>query len=399
MSFDAPISLKRLVVHPSTPVSKTRLFAFAPLVWAQTEQEVTELYENVGAALVQTYSNTDFRALTMGSPYYVWADSEVLLSLDQLLELPGLAGLIVPIVSVSEPLWPDQRDRILAAGLVITLLSQKGLGAETADETGAENVCISARRPHVSTLVSEARERGFKVMITDAPRSFLTSNLDLGDAYLGPVYYSREHNRAPLAPGEAQCLEALRLLGLPDANLAEVAAVLNLDPEMVIRVLHLANSAAIGAFQRIDSLTHALVYLGGQRISSLVMTSMISARHSDPQAMWFVLTRAAVCRELTDGAEAAYTAGLLSALAEDVGEAPETMAIRAGVSFEVSLALSSGAGDLGAVVEAVRAYERGDIDAIVRYGLDPSKVANTYLRALPNTLEYMKLLYGESVLS
>lgn len=399
MTFEAPVALKRLVIHPSSSTSKTRQFVFSPLIWGVNELEEADMIREVAPALAETYVNTDFQALTMGSPFFLWANETVLESMDALLEHNNLNGFVVPMSAISHPNWPALRTHIEASGLSITLMGNKGVGHETAADTGAHAVCISARRPHVSTMVAEARERGFKVMITDAPRSFLNSNLDLGDAYLGPVYYSREVNRDPLAPGEAQCLEALRLLSMPDANLAEVSAVLSLDPEMVIRVLHLANSAAIGALQRIDSLSHALVYLGGQRISSLVMTSMISSRHSDPHAMWFVLTRAAVCRELTDGAEPAYTAGLLSALAEDVGEAPEAMAIRAGVSFEVSLALSSGAGDLGAVVEAVRAYERGDIDSIVRYGLDPVAVADSYLRALPNTLSYMKLLYGDSVVS
>jgi EAL and modified HD-GYP domain-containing signal transduction protein len=126
------------------------------------------------------------------------------------------------------------------------------------------------------------------------------------------------------------------------------------------------------------------------------MTSMISARLSDPHTMWSVLTRASVCRTLANNAEAAYTAGLLSALAEEVGEASESMAIRAGVSFEVSLALSSGVGDLGALIDAVRAYERADIPEVIRHGWDPVDIADAYFRALPTTYEYLKLLHSVS---
>lgn len=396
MAFEAPIALKRLVMH--SPEAEEKHFAFTPLVWGETPEETAQMQGAIGAALTQTYEQTNFFTLTMGAPVYLWANEELLEDLSVLKEVDNLQGLFLPSAMLTHTKWAQYSMTLRAAGLTVVLVDRQYLGEHTAESSQTNWVSVSAREQHVTTQVEAMRERGFRVLVTDAPRSFLEGNVALGDAYLGPVHYSRETNRQPLAPGEAQCLEALRLLGTADADLAEVSAVLSLDPEMVIRVLHMANSAAIGAFQRIDSLPHAIVYLGGQRISSLVMASMISARQSDKQAMWFVLTRAAVCKALADGMESAYTAGLLSALAEDVGEAPEAMAIRAGVSFEVSLALSSGAGDLGAVVEAVRAYERGDIEAVLRNGWDPVAIAETYFDALPSTFEFMKLLYGDSAI-
>lgn len=397
MSFEPPIALKRLAVHSAKTDKKQ--FAFTPLVWSETPEETADMYEAIGPALAETYLNTNFNALTMGAPVRVWVNEDLLENLDALADIPNLIGVLVSSPTLQHPNWDRYAEALAQASLDIMLIDRAALGDHTAESSKIPWVSVSAREPHIVSVIAEMRARGFEVVVTEAPRSFLEGDVDFGDAYLGPVHFSRSKNRQPLAPGEAQCIEAIRILGTPDADLAEVSAVLSLDPEMVIRVLHMANSAAVGAFQRIDSLTHAIVYLGAQRISQLVMQSMMSFRIPDTQTMWFVLTRAAVCRTLAEGTEIAYTAGLLSALAEDVGESPETMAMRAGVSFEVALAMSSGAGDLGALVEAVRAYERGDLDTIVRYGWDPVVIAETYFEALPNTFEYMKLLYGEKVLS
>lgn len=397
MSFESPIALKRLATHIATTNEKQ--FAFTPLVWSDSPQETSEMYAAIGPALAQTYLDTNFNSLTMGAPMRVWVNEDLLEDLSVLAQLPRLVGVLISSALLEHPDWDRYALALANAGLDIVAIERAALADHTADSSNISWVSVSAREPHIISVIAEMRSRGFKVVVTDAPRSFFEGDVDFGDAYLGPVHFSRAKNRQPLAPGEAQCIEAIRILGEPDADLAEVSAVLSLDPEMVIRVLHMANSAAVGAMQRIDSLTHAIVYLGSQRISQLVMQSMISFRIPDTQTMWFVLTRAAVCRALAHGTEIAYTAGLLSALAEDVGESPETMAMRAGVSFEVSLAMSAGAGDLGALVEAVRAYERGDVDTIVRYGWDPIVIAETYFEALPNTFEYMKLLYGEAVLA
>ncbi len=396
MAFEPPLALKRLVIH--SVKAEWKAYAFSPLILDLDASRADVIAAEIGTALAQTYVDTDFESLTMGLPIYLWVNDVVLDNLYILEGIDNLQGLFVPISVLSHENWSSYAQAIRDANLklIVDDLHDSGIGSHTAVSTGAEWAVLSARKNLVSATVEDLRTKGFKVLISDAPRSFFEGNVDLGDAYLGPMYYGRRSEQHPLAPGEAQCLEALRLLGEPNANLAEVSAVLSLDPEMIIRVLHLANSAAIGSSQRIDSLTHAIVYLGVQRISQLVMTSMISARLSDPHTMWVVLTRAAVCRSLASDAESAYTAGLLSALAEEVGEAPESMAIRAGVSFEVSLALSSGVGDLGALIDAVRAYERADIPEVIRHGWDPVDIADAYFRALPTTYEYMKLLHSVS---
>jgi EAL and modified HD-GYP domain-containing signal transduction protein len=396
MAFEPPLALKRLVIH--SVKAEWKAYAFSPLILDLDASRADVIAEEIGTALAQTYADTDFESLTMGLPIYLWVNEKVLENLYLLEDIAKLKGLFIPISILSQENWPSYAQAIHDANLEIIVddLPDGGIGAHTTGSTGAEWAVLSARKNLVSATVEDLRSKGFKILVSDAPRSFFDGNVDLGEAYLGPMYYGRRSQQHPLAPGEAQCLEALRLLSEPNANLAEVSAVLSLDPEMTIRVLHLANSAAIGSSQRIDSLTHAIVYLGAQRISSLVMTSMISARLSDPHTMWSVLTRASVCRTLANNAEAAYTAGLLSALAEEVGEASESMAIRAGVSFEVSLALSSGVGDLGALIDAVRAYERADIPEVIRHGWDPVDIADAYFRALPTTYEYLKLLHSVS---
>ncbi len=185
--------------------------------------------------------------------------------------------------------------------------------------------------------------------------------------------------------GEVQCLEVIRLLSVPEVDVEAVARMVAADPELSIRVLHVVNSSAFALHHTVDSLRHAVVLLGPQRLAALAMASLIDARPAAVGQLWSVLTRALTCRTLA-GQDAGYTLGLLSAVASqqhiDIGSLLAT----SGVSPELAQALEQHTGRLGRVLAAVLAHEESDTGGVAAAGFDPFDVARAHLDAVPEAL-------------
>ena len=185
--------------------------------------------------------------------------------------------------------------------------------------------------------------------------------------------------------GEVQCLEVIRLLSEPEIDLEAVARMVAADPELSIRVLHVVNSSAFALHHTVDSLRHAVILLGPQRMAALAMASLIDARPAAVGQLWSVLTRALTCQTLARQ-DAGYTVGLLSAVASqqriDIGSLLAT----SGVSPELARALEQHRGPLGRVLAAVLAHEESDTAGVAAAGFDPSAVARAHLDAVPEAL-------------
>ena len=68
-------------------------------------------------------------------------------------------------------------------------------------------------------------------------------------------------------------LKAVSLLEKPDTTASEVVEVIRFDPVITLRILKICNSAAFGLLRKVESLQHALVLLGSQRMKRILMTS------------------------------------------------------------------------------------------------------------------------------
>ncbi len=127
---------------------------------------------------------------------------------------------------------------------------------------------------------------------------------------------------------------------------------------------------------------HGQAVVGAERVAGLVMASLISSSVKNVDNLWMQIIRGAVCRELA-GTDAAYTAGLLSALFYESGIPARKLAQQARISPAVAAAITNGEGQLGQVLTAVIAYEHGDEVAIAATGLDVETVTLAYLKAIP----------------
>jgi len=233
-------------------------------------------------------------------------------------------------------------------------------------------------------LIERAHQDGVAVIGERAdsdPRTKLGVQLGV-DLLQGPIF-SRD---APMpttsfSAGELQCLELMQLLSAEEVDHVAVVRVVSADPELAIRVLRLVNSSAVALRRQVDSVRQAVVLVGPQQLGALAMASLMDARPSSLGSLWFILARATACRTLA-GSDAAYTVGLLSAIASHQSAAPSELASRTGVSADVANALRDNTGPYGAALAAVLAHEENDIAAVQATGFAPSDVATVYLAAV-----------------
>jgi EAL and modified HD-GYP domain-containing signal transduction protein len=191
--------------------------------------------------------------------------------------------------------------------------------------------------------------------------------------------------------GEIQCLELIRLLSTPEADVEAVARMVAADPELSIRVLHVVNSSAFALHHTVDSLRHAVILLGPQRLAALAMASLIDARPTAVGQLWSILTRALTCRALTLQ-DAGYTVGLLSAVASQQHIDIASLLAKSGVSPELARALEEHTGPLGRALAAVLAHEESDTGGVAAAGFDPFDVARAHLDAVPQALSIASAL-------
>jgi len=94
-------------------------------------------------------------------------------------------------------------------------------------------------------------------------------------------------------PHKAQLLNLMRLVQ-GDAETAEIAAAMKLDPVLSFRILRYLNSPALGLSHRIESLDQALIILGRQRLTRWLAVLLFSVR--EPQLSDWLLVENALTR-------------------------------------------------------------------------------------------------------
>jgi putative nucleotidyltransferase with HDIG domain len=113
-------------------------------------------------------------------------------------------------------------------------------------------------------------------------------------------------------------------MGLLDANVPvkEVVKLLRMDPALAAEILRVSNSPLYGLSRHVDSVSHAVVVLGGDAVKRLALTVALGRfaknfiKHRELRRCWdHSVASALIAEELAafagQGRDRAYTAGLL----------------------------------------------------------------------------------------
>ncbi|GAA2522403.1 EAL and HDOD domain-containing protein [Pilimelia columellifera] len=182
--------------------------------------------------------------------------------------------------------------------------------------------------------------------------------------------------------GRVQLMAALQRR---DTSLDEIVAMVARDPALSFRLLNATNSASSGLSRRVSSVREAVVLLGTGRVRQWVsMMAFADMADANEAYLTLAVSRARMCQLVAERlhapGEAAFTAGLLLAVAELTGSPIADVVDRLPLAAALATALVSGAGQLGEVLGAVRAYERW-LPPAMGWPLPVGELTEAYLAA------------------
>jgi c-di-GMP phosphodiesterase len=156
----------------------------------------------------------------------------------------------------------------------------------------------------------------------------------------------------------------------PDISLGRLQQLVTGDPTLAFRLLALVNSGEVGLSQRVESVSHALVMLGLDRVRQLAtLLAMSTQGVTSSELMALACTRAHMAKALVADPRMetqAQTVGLLSVI-DSIFQAPMRELVDAlPLAPNVADALRDGSGPLGMLLRAIVAYERGDLGTLER---------------------------------
>jgi EAL and modified HD-GYP domain-containing signal transduction protein len=171
-----------------------------------------------------------------------------------------------------------------------------------------------------------------------------------------------------------------------DAGFEELERLITQDAGLAYKLVRLANSAYVGSRKAVSSVREALTLMGTVNVRHWSMMLALAGLTDRPQHLLATgLERARQCellaRRPVDPA-VAFTVGLFSILPALVGTTMEALVDGLPFDAAVSGALLEQAGEEGALLAAVLAFERGDFEACESFGIDLLEVAEVYRAAL-----------------
>lgn len=181
-------------------------------------------------------------------------------------------------------------------------------------------------------------------------------------------YYLRRPETLSSKSADSSRLTVLTLLGecrKPDADIDKIARMLAADPAVSFKTLQLANSALFSPRRPISSIPQAVVVVGLNALARLATLLVLAGLDDCPSSYLEVaLQRGRMCELLASRTRAcsdtAYLTGLLSILDAAMGAPFSELAPELPICDEIKDALLGHAGDLGALLKTVIAYESGE---------------------------------------
>jgi EAL and modified HD-GYP domain-containing signal transduction protein len=204
---------------------------------------------------------------------------------------------------------------------------------------------------------------------------------------------------AALSPSRLRRIELLVHLGRPDVDLDLISSIVMLDPALSYRMLRATSSAAVGRRRPVSSVHEAMVLLGTTRLFQWLSLMAISDLGSPGEEHLVpILSRARMCQLVAErlglNAASAFTLGMLVGVGELLSTPAAELGAQLPLTEEVAAALIGGTGQLGNVLTAVRAYERGTMPTQAGAAVSGPVLARAYLAGLDWAMRTYQAVLG-----
>jgi EAL and modified HD-GYP domain-containing signal transduction protein len=198
-------------------------------------------------------------------------------------------------------------------------------------------------------------------------------------------------------------LRMLATLNDPQTNIREVENAIIRDVRLSYKLLRYANSAMCGLQRPVDSIRHAIVLVGLEKIR--IWASLLLLYGFDDKASDIMVTgamRARMCEQLAkaqgiSNSNSLFLVGLLSVLDALIGQPMGRALAALPLTAAVSDAILYEKGELGEVLKCVLAYERRDwVQALSGVNLPKEVIRQAYVDAVGWSLRTLGELSAET---
>jgi len=199
--------------------------------------------------------------------------------------------------------------------------------------------------------------------------------------------------RPDIVPGRRMPTDRNALLRLlaelqdPETPLERIEELVAADLGLSARLLRYVNAAIHGVRERIDSLRHAIVMLGHERLRDCVTMLLLAGLDGKPsQLVTMALVRARLCEMLGQRAHGEphrhFSAGLLSLLDAFLDQPLEVILAQMELSPDLVEALVAQKGELGASLQVAVACEHADWATLEGSPWDAKALLACYVEAV-----------------
>lgn len=218
----------------------------------------------------------------------------------------------------------------------------------------------------------------------------------LGFTYFQGYFFAKPevmHIRE-LGTSHAHLLRLVAEINRRDISIKKLSQIITEDVSLSYKLLRYVNSAYFYLIKQVESITHAITYLGEDEIRRFVTLVVISeiASQKPPELIKLATVRARFCEQLglhsewMTNPDELFLLGLFSLLHAMLDSPMENILKRIPITDELKLALISNSGPLSAFLKTVEYYEKGQhkeyLQTLKMIEVDKKDVHKLYLDAL-----------------
>ena len=229
-------------------------------------------------------------------------------------------------------------------------------------------------QPALAALVARLHGMG-KTVVADKveTRDEYQACLDLGVDYFQGYYFARPSvlGGRKLSPSQTAVLELMKLV-TSDVDNADIERAVKRDVTVAMNLLRLVNTPAVGARQRIDSVSQALIVLGRRQLQRWLQIMLYAEPgtrgHNQTPLLMLATTRGRLmellAQRLRPGqrylSEIAFTVGIMSLMDVLFGIPMADIVEQIPISDEISQALLRRGGFFGELLKLAECIESPD---------------------------------------
>lgn len=278
------------------------------------------------------------------------------------------------VVEVLESVEVDERlteaiGRLRADGYQIALDDwlpgdHRGPLLELADWVKLDVLNLSAEQIH--TEVAALRRSGVRILAEKVETWEHYQRCPAGgcDAYQGFYFATPQVQAGAPIPGPVlSTIQIVSEINKDDWSIDKLVSMIRPEPALVTRVLRLANATYLGAKAPADSIQEAVMRLGATTIRRwMIVAAMADANRGSAELTRLAVTRARLTELLAresspEVADAAFTAGMLSAVPAMLSTSLDELLEQVAVSDELAEAVTGHTGPIGERLDAAEQIE------------------------------------------